>query len=206
MHLDTAEPRPRRGRGYAAGLAAAGLVSGLVLAGLTTANAQTPSPATPPPSAAPEGDERARPGKRGGGHGHGHGGLGRPSRHVLHGEYTARAPEGGYQVLATQHGEATAVSPTSITLRSEDGYSRTYVVNDDTLVNAGDAGIGDVAAGHEVHVVAVVEDGTARAVRVVDVTAVGELRGRWHPRGGKGARPGGPGAPTDPGTPGETPS
>ena len=190
----TAEPTPRRGRSYAAGFAGAGLVAGLVLAGLTPANAQDPTPAPATPSAGPEvprepGERALR--KRPGGHGKlpgrgGHLGLGGP---VLHGEFTARDPDGGYQVLATQAGEATAVSATSLTVRSEDGFSRTYVVNDDTLVNAGNVGIGDVEVGHQVRVKAVVEDGTARAVRVVDVTAVGELGDKWRPRRPDAPRP-----------------
>lgn len=189
-HVVTAEPTPRRGRSYAAGFAGAGLVAGLVLAGLTTANAQdpTPAPSAPSaPSARPEAPgtpgERGRMDGRRGGKNYGRGGpFGNLGGVMLHGEFTAPDPDGGYQVLATQVGEATAVSATSLTVRSEDGFSRTYAVTDDTLVNAGNVGIGDVEVGHEVRVLAVVEDGAARAVRVMDITAVGELAQKWRPR------------------------
>ena len=35
---------------------------------------------------------------------------------------------GGYSTVLTQTGTVTAISPTSITVRSEDGYSQTYVI------------------------------------------------------------------------------
>lgn len=177
---DIVEARPAR-RFPAIALVGAGLVGGLVLAGLTAASAQT-SPA-PTPSAAPDGKPFG--GQRGKHHG-GHGLKG--MRGALHGEFTTRAPGGGFQTMAMQHGEATAVSATSITVKSEDGFSRTYAVGDDTLVNAGDEGIADVSTGDTVHVLAVVKDGTASAVRVVDATTTGRIRDRWRP--GK-ARPSG---------------
>jgi len=158
----------------AIGLVSAGLVAGLVVAGLNVASAQTsptPSPSSP---AAPKHE-----GKRG--HGPGPGGLGRGLMGALHGEVTTKAPGGGYQVLAMQRGQATAVSATSITVKSEDGYSRTYVVNGDTVVKSADNGIADVATGDQVDLVAVVSGGTARAVHLVDVTKVGELGGKWRP-------------------------
>jgi hypothetical protein len=164
--------RPRRGRGAA--LVAAGLVGGVVLAGFATASAQSPSPSTGgddgPSSTAPA------PG-RGPGKGR-HGGMGMG----IHGEFVTQNPAGdGYQTVATQKGEVTAVSATSITVRSEDGFSRTYTVDDNTLVNAGNDGIGDVAEGDDVRVVALVVDGKASAVKVDDGTNIERLRGRWMP-------------------------
>jgi hypothetical protein len=43
---------------------------------------------------------------------------------------------GGYSTVLTQTGTITAISPTSITVRSEDGYSQTYVIPN-TAGNAG---------------------------------------------------------------------
>ncbi len=53
----------------------------------------------------------------------------------------------------------TAVSSSSITVKSDDGYSKTYVVDDNTLVNAGSQGISDVRTGNEVRIMALVKDG-----------------------------------------------
>lgn len=158
----------------AAGLLAAGLLSGAVLAGVTTATAQSGDPT---PSVAPH-DEKPE-GPRGFKHGRGPHGFGVPG--ALHGEFTTKAPDGGYQTMAMQRGEVTAVSATSVTVKSEDGFSRTYAVNDDTLVNAGNEGIDDVSTGDQVHVMAIVDGGNARAVRIQDVTKVRELRGKWAP-------------------------
>ncbi len=166
--------RPRRTL-YAAGLVGTGLVAGVIVAGLNVASAQTsPSPSPSASSTAPDG----KLGRHGGPFGH------RGMRGIdgaLHGEFTTNAPGGGYQVMAMQVGDATAVTATSITVKSADGYSRTYAVTDDTLVNAGNAGITDVKTGDQVRVLAVVKDGTASAVHVMDVTNVRDLRGKWLP-------------------------
>ncbi|HVF75646.1 MAG TPA: hypothetical protein VM938_11410 [Acidimicrobiales bacterium] len=154
-------------RNWKAGLVATGAAVGLTLAGLGVAGAQTEqAPADDPPAAAM---------KQGRG---GHKGMGMGA---LHGEFTTKAPAGGYQTLATQVGEATEVSATSIIVKSEDGFSRTYAVDDGTMVNAGNNGIADVKVGDRVHVKAIVADGKARAVDVHDGTQAKELRGRWAP-------------------------
>jgi len=157
-------------------LVAAGAAVGLSLAGLGIAAAQTEptEPTNPPAEQAPEreGPRRAHGGK-------GHKGMGMG----IHGEFTTRTPDGtGFQTMATQHGEVTEVSATSLTVKSEDGFSRTYVVNDDTMVNAGNEGIGDVKQGDQVHVMAVVRDGKAFAVEVRDATQAKALRDKWAPR------------------------
>jgi hypothetical protein len=177
--METIERRPRPGRG--AGLVAAGVLGGVVLAGFATSYAQTPSPSTPDDGgpaapAGPGGGHGGPGGHRGGKHGFGVG---------IHGEFVTPDPDGsGYQTIATQAGEVTAVSATSITVRSEDGFSRTYAVDDNTLVNAGDEGIADVANGDDVRVTALVVDGKASAVRINDKTNVEKLNGRWLPRRG----------------------
>src|SRR5437867_3914244 len=114
------------------GIFAVGLVAGLILAGLNAAGAQSSSPS---------------PSHRGGGRapylhhgGFGHCGFG-PG--VLHGEFTTPAPGGGYQTVAVQTGTVTSASSSSIALKSEDGFTRTYTVDDNTLVNAGNDGMGD---------------------------------------------------------------
>ena len=174
-----------RGKRLRSGLVAAGAAFGMTLAGFGLAAAQTETPTTeaptteapaqtPPADQAPSADQGpGRVHRRGGHHGKGMG---------IHGEFTTRAPGGGYQRVATQFGEVTQVSSASLTVRSEDGFSRTYAVNDSTLVNAGNDGIADVRQGDQVHVTAIVADGNARAVDVRDVTQIKALRNQWAPR------------------------
>jgi hypothetical protein len=73
----------------------------------------------------------------------------------------------------------TAVSKSSISVKSEDGFSRTYAVTEDTLVNAGRDGIDSVKTGDAVQLTALVEGDTARAVHVSDITNLRRLRERW---------------------------
>ena len=46
----------------------------------------------------------------------------------LHGEFVVADGVGGYTTVLSQSGTVTAVSPTSVTVRSDDGYSQTYVI------------------------------------------------------------------------------
>jgi hypothetical protein len=64
----------------------------------------------------------------------------------------------------------TAVSSTSITVRSQDRYVRSYVVTSSTTVDAQRGGISSVKAGHEVSVQATVSGGTSTAARVADLS------------------------------------
>src|SRR5438270_1688009 len=141
-----------------AGIFAAGLIAGLIISNLNIAGAQTPSPS---PSAK---------GKLHGGFGHGfkHFGLGG----ALHGQFTAPAPNGGYETILVQRGTVDSVSGSSITVKSEDGFTHTYSVDNNTLVAAGNNGITDVAKGDTVRVLAV---GNA-AKEIVDATKVQSLR------------------------------
>jgi hypothetical protein len=143
-------------------LVAAGAAVGMTLAGLGVAAAQTDgsTTTTPPADSADSADARPGPGGPGGRHGGPGKGMG------IHGEFVTAAPSGGYQTIATQKGDVTDVSATSIKVKSEDGYERTYVVNDDTMVGAGNNGIADVAVGDDVHVTAVVTGDTATAKSV----------------------------------------
>jgi hypothetical protein len=54
----------------------------------------------------------------------------------LHSEFVAPDGSGGYSTVLTQTGTVTAISPTSITVRSDDGYNQTYVIPN-TAGNAG---------------------------------------------------------------------
>lgn len=178
-----AEPRRRRLR---SGVVAGGLAVGLALAGLGVAAAQeAPTPEGTSPPAAEEGRggrfgpafENRGFGNRGFGHGRfGHG------RGAIHGEFTVPGPDDGYRTVASQRGKVTRVSQSSIEAKSDDGYTRTYEVNESTLVNAGRDGIEDVKVGDQVHIAALVEGKVARAIKILDLTNVERLTEPWRGR------------------------
>jgi hypothetical protein len=151
----------------------------------TTTTAPTPAPQVVP---APGPAQPPAPGKHlGRGHGPfggklfgpGHfGGLGRIGG--IHGEFTLKKPDGsGYQTWSTQIGEVTEVSSSSIAVKSEDGFSRTYTLDENTVVNAGRDGIGTVKTGDTVRVAGLMEDGRAKAAAVMDSTSLGRIGEHW---------------------------
>jgi hypothetical protein len=89
---------------------------------------------------------------------------------AIHGTVVVPKSGGGYQAVAFQNGKVTAVSSTSITLRSADGYSRTYQVTSSTMVDAQRDGIGSIKDGNQVTVDATVNGSTATAARILDLT------------------------------------
>ncbi|BBY64262.1 hypothetical protein [Mycolicibacterium helvum] len=64
----------------------------------------------------------------------GPGGPGSPGgfQRTLHGQNVVSDDEGGFSTELTQTGDVTAASDTSVTVRSQDGFSQTYVINTDT--------------------------------------------------------------------------
>jgi hypothetical protein len=189
-------PSPLRARRFRTPVVAGAVILGFFVAGLGVAFAQTdPSgttATTTATTAAPTQPPLQIPGGKAfgrGGHGHGHGGpfggklfgLGGFGRFDgLHGEFTIRKPDGnGFQTVATQTGEVTAVSPSSITVKSEDGFSRTYSVDENTVVGSGRDGIGTVKTGDSVRIAGVVEDGKARAAGILDSTSLGKIGEHW---------------------------
>jgi hypothetical protein len=186
------EPRLRTSRTRRVGVAAAvGIGLALGAAGIAgAADDATPSPSpgastqVAPPKA-PGGADGRHPGR---GHGpRGMHGIG-PGGMALHGEFVVPDGSGGYRTVRTQRGEVTAVSATSLTVKSEDGYSSTYVLNPSTVVVAGRDGIGTVEKGETVAVLATVKGGTATAEHVRDLSKLKELRKDRAP----GIRPGAP--------------
>jgi hypothetical protein len=119
-----------------------------------------------------------------GGPGGQHGAIGGPGPAAvgstsLHGEFVVPDGAGGYTTQLTQTGTVTAISPTSITVRSEDGFSQTYVIPS----TAGNAGAPPFAVKDQV---------TIRATRngqTATVTNIG------NPQQGGPFGPDGPGAP-----------
>jgi hypothetical protein len=112
---------------------------------------------------------------------------------VIHGSYTVKGPDGSYETIDTQYGTAEAVSSTSITVKSADGFSQTYVVGPSTVVDADSSGITAVALGDEVTIQALVSGSTITAERVTDLTQLQANKKSWAPD---------PPTPSAPATPG----
>lgn len=93
----------------------------------------------------------------------------RLARRVAHGELTAKTKD-GYGVFDVQRGEVTAVGPTSITLRSGDGFTGDYALTGDTrVVQKGTVStIGAIKVGDRAALVARVSGGTRTAVWIGD--------------------------------------
>ncbi len=89
---------------------------------------------------------------------------------ALHGQLVVGKPGGGYQTVDVQNGQVAAVSTTSITLKSADGFTKSYAVTSSTLVDAQRDGIGSVKVGNQASVLATVSGGTATATNIADVT------------------------------------
>jgi len=189
-------------------------VSATGLASAADSPSPSPSPSASPSSPSTPGSPEARErdgqrlGKGRGGPGW-RGGIGlRGPMGALHGEFVAPRAEGGTQTFLVQRGEATAVSADSLTVKSSDGFTRTYAVSADAMVNANRDGLGSVKVGDEVHVLATLDGTTARALRVADITQRKAQRERFLPQPDRNApAPGGeapsrpaPGG-TDPGSP-----
>lgn len=171
-------------------------------AGVAFATTDSPSPGTPAPTAtasgSPEPSESpsARQDESGP---RGRGGWGWGPRMFgggIHGEYVVPGErEGQWVTVATQVGEVTAVGQNSVTVKSEDGYTREYAVNSDTRINSSD-GISAIKTGHRVAVSARVDGGTATARTILDADLRPENSrrhwwgDRWGDRGDRGHRDG----------------
>ena len=109
--------------------------------------------------------------------GHGPNKLGQ----MVHGESVVEMEDGTYVTQRMQVGDVTSVSETSLTVRSEDGFTETYVVGDETTlvrdqVTGTAASVGDVA-----HVRAIVTGTTITADVVMALSpAQAALRDERH--------------------------
>jgi hypothetical protein len=99
----------------------------------------------------------------------------------IHGTFVVPKADGGYQTVHTQRGTVTAVSATSLSLTSEDGFTASYVVTADTGVNAQRDGIATVEVGDEVVVIGTEDSGTVTAVQIMDRTRIGDALKRLAP-------------------------
>ncbi|MEV1113532.1 hypothetical protein AB0I91_00565 [Actinosynnema sp. NPDC049800] len=122
-----------------------------------------------------------------GGYGRANGGLvimGGPFGDTQHGEF--------------QNGEVTEVGDSSITVKSADGFSETYLVDDDTQVNGGQGDLDDIAAGDVVTVIAGEPTGSADGKATADSIMEGNMmRGGPQQKQGDGQPPARQGGPTD---------
>src|SRR5262249_45004066 len=89
---------------------------------------------------------------------------------IEHGEFTVKGENGKPAVVDVQRGQVTAVSATSITLKSEDGFTASYTVNPDSRIRVGGErkAIGDVRGGNNAGLIAARSGGVA-TVRLVVV-------------------------------------
>jgi Domain of unknown function (DUF5666) len=92
------------------------------------------------------------------------------TQRALHGEVTLGGKQ--HRVVDFQRGTVSAVSASSITVRSADDFSATYVVDAKTKVRHAkeQASIGDVKTGDKVRIVALKSSSTLTAKRVADRT------------------------------------
>lgn len=115
------------------------------------------------------------PGGAGGAPGGGAGGASA----ALHGTYTVADDSGtGFHTELTQTGKVTAVSATSITMISDDNYTKTYTIDAGTVVQAMSAGgpgssagtltTSSIAAGDQVTVTAAVAGSTVTVDTVME--------------------------------------
>ncbi|WP_372666603.1 hypothetical protein [Amycolatopsis kentuckyensis] len=160
-------PRPAwsPGKKIAAGAVAVAIVAG---GGAAIWAASSSSAAT---------DSATGPGGMPGGMQGGLGGMGGLGS-ALHGEYVASDGNGGYVTKITQTGEVTALSATSLTAKSEDGFSKTYTITSDQATG--------LATGDTVTVVATESGDTATATSVSDGATGGQGQ---PPGGGQGTPP-----------------
>ncbi len=164
--------RSRSRRPYIlAGVAVAALLGG---AGAAVASTDSGTPAAPSSVVATPAPSPGQPGAMtpGGRHFGGRSGFGGGLFGALHGQFVMAKPGGGYQTVDVQNGQVTAVSSTSITLKSSDGFIHSYTISGSTVVDAQRDGIGSVKVGNQAAVVATVSGSTATAANVEDLTLV----------------------------------
>jgi hypothetical protein len=97
-----------------------------------------------------------------------------PDSVALHGEFVVADGTGGFNAVITQTGRVTAISPTSVTARSEDGYIQTYVI---AASSPGAAATPPFAVNDDVTIRA------TRTGQVASVTTISYARTRGGPTG-----------------------
>lgn len=145
-----------------AGVAAAGVLG---TAGVAAATSQTSAPA-PAASSAPSSSAPAPADKD-------KGKKAKHARHAvigrgMHGEFVVKGKDGKPVTLVTIRGQVTAVTPTGVTVKAEDGFTATFAANADTKVRGADAkSLADVKVGAKSAVVGVKSGNTTTARTVL---------------------------------------
>ena len=146
-----------------AGVAAAGVLG---TAGVAAATSQTSSPAPAASSSAPSTGASAPADKE----------KGKKAKHArravigrgMHGEFVVKGKDGRPVTLVTIRGQVTAVSPTGVTVKAEDGFTATFATNADTKVRGADAKtLADVKVGATSAIVGVKSGNTTTARTVL---------------------------------------
>jgi hypothetical protein len=143
------QPEPRRWgwRESAAAVAVAAVIAALGGAAIYAATEGTSHPfgASHQAPGPPGGMQGGPGGRQGAAARPGQGEIAPPS---LHAEFVVADGTGGYRTELTQTGTVTAISPTSITVRSQDGFSQTYVIPNTASNAAAPFAVDDQVAVH----------------------------------------------------------
>lgn len=148
-----------------AGVAAAGVLGTAGVAAATAGSAPATPSGTAGPSSTAAPATPATPDKKAGD-------KKDKARHAvrargLHGEWVVKGKDGKPVTLVSIRGSVTAVGPTSVTVKAEDGYTATFTANADTKVRGADVdAISDVKVG-VTGVVVGVKNGTTTTARTV---------------------------------------
>jgi hypothetical protein len=147
-----------------AGVAVAGVLG---TAGVAAATSETSTP-TPAASSAPSSGSStstATPAKPGKDRKHARRAL---MARGMHGEWVVKGKDGKPVTLVTIRGQVTAVGPTSVTVKAEDGFTATFAANSDTKVKGADVhSMSDVKVGAKGAVVGVKSGNTTTARTVL---------------------------------------
>jgi hypothetical protein len=155
----TQQPKPKRSAkklaiAVAVALGIAGAGAGVVYAATDSSSTAT---------------EQGPGGQGGMGGGPGGGGPGGLMSQALHGEYVVSDGNGNYTTEILQNGEVTAISDSSITAKSEDGYTKTYTIDSDTASD-----LSSIATGDDVTITATVSGDTATVETVIEEGTQGQ--------------------------------
>ncbi|MBO1266423.1 hypothetical protein [Arthrobacter cavernae] len=112
------------------------LIAGGVAVALTGGGAATvwagTQPSLSPSGSSPSATATASPGPSGS---HAKGlGLGKLHGQGIHGEFTVKDKDGHFKTIVTQRGTVESASESSISVKSEDGFTQSYAVNGETRI------------------------------------------------------------------------
>lgn len=200
---ESAAPARSRKRAAIAGIALVGVggLAGGIAATASSAGASSAGPVASTPSPVPTG-QPARPG-HGFGPGFGGGLLGIGGR-IEHGSAVVKDRAGTTKTVDLQNGKVTAVSDTALTVKSDDGFSQSYVVVAATRVTKDWQGstASSIKTGDTVMVIATETGGQHQATLIADGVGGPRGHGAFKHFGDRGPRPGmpvpPPGAPAAP--------